>query len=43
VSIDEIIRESGRPASEILAWVFEQEISGRLDQLPGKLFQLHRG
>ena len=42
LSIDQIIRESGRPASEVLAWVFEQEISGRLDQLPGKLFQLHR-
>ena len=41
LSIDEIIRESGWPAGRVLSWVFDQELHGKLDQLPGKLFQLH--
>ncbi len=43
LTIDEVIRESGWPASRVLTWVFEQELRGTLDQLPGKQFQLHRG
>jgi DNA processing protein len=42
LSIDEIIHESGWPAAQVLSWVFDQELRGKLDQLPGKLFQLHQ-
>ena len=40
VSVDELIRNSGRPVSEILASVLDLELRGAIRQLPGRQFQL---
>jgi DNA processing protein len=42
LAIDELIRESGLPASQVLTRVLELELRGILLQLPGKQFQLAR-
>jgi DNA processing protein len=40
VSVDELIRETGRPAPEILALMLDLELRGMVRQLPGRQFQL---
>jgi len=39
-SVDDLIRDSGRPAQEILASMLDLELQGVVRQLPGRQFQL---
>jgi len=43
LAADELIRQSGLPAAQVLTRILELELRGVLMQLPGKQFQLtHR-